>query len=256
MGKNKLKRFEEMKGFDHVFEPNWDDLSSKNFRLKGKWKNEFFNNKNPIVLELGCGKGEYAVNLAQAYPNKNFIGIDIKGARMWVGSKKAIELGLENIAFVRTKIELIQMLFEENEINEIWLTFPDPQIKKLKKRLSSASFLNSYKKLLDTEGRIHLKTDSELMFGFTKDIAIENDLPIFDECTDIYTQRTNDKLLTIKTFYEKQYLARDIKIKYLQFGIVDKEIINPEENEDRLQSEIVSRKQTRTNQIIRMRHIE
>lgn len=165
--KNKLKRFKENETFSNVIQPTRDEVVSGNFSFKGKWNQEFFKNNNPLVLELGCGKGEYSVGLAQKYPNKNFIGIDIKGARFWRGAKTAIEENIQNVAFLRSQIELIEFLFAEKEVDEIWITFPDPQIKykRTKHRLTNSEFLQRYKKILKKDGCIHLKTDSEFMHG-------------------------------------------------------------------------------------------
>ena len=167
--KNKLKRFSENETFDNVFQPTREEVVGDQFPLKGKWNKEFFKNDNPIVLELGCGKGEYSVGLAERFPEKNFIGIDIKGARFWRGAKTAIETGMNNVAFVRTQIELIHHIFTQNEVSEIWITFPDPQIKykRTKHRMTNAAFLDNYKKILKPNGLMHLKTDSEFMHGYT-----------------------------------------------------------------------------------------
>ena len=169
MGKNKLKRFRENETFTNVLQPSREEILSGNFPLKGKWASDFFQNENPIVLELGCGKGEYTVNLAQQYPQKNFIGVDIKGARFWRGAKTALEEKVPNAAFLRCQIELIDMIFASNEVAEIWITFPDPQIKykRTKHRLTNADFLEKYKKILAPDGLIHLKTDSEFLHGYT-----------------------------------------------------------------------------------------
>ena len=167
--KNKLKRFSENETFDNVFQPTREEVVGDQFPLKGKWNKEFFKNDNPIVLELGCGKGEYSVGLAERFPEKNFIGIDIKGARFWRGAKTAVETGMNNVAFVRTQIELIHHIFTQNEVSEIWITFPDPQIKykRTKHRMTNAAFLDNYKKILKPNGLMHLKTDSEFMHGYT-----------------------------------------------------------------------------------------
>src|SRR5574344_1931578 len=164
MGKDKLKRFAENLTFPNMFQQQFKQVQQEGFALRGKWAKDFFKNENPIVLELGCGKGEYTVGLAKMYPDKNFIGIDIKGARMWTGAKEADDASLKNVAFIRTHIEFIQRFFAEGEIAEIWLTFPDPQMKKLRKRLTSTRFLMAYHQLLKPQGVIHLKTDSSFMF--------------------------------------------------------------------------------------------
>ena len=167
--KNKLKRFKENETFVNVFQPKREELVGGTFALKGRWNQTFFNNDNPLVLELGCGKGEYSLGLARKYPDKNFIGIDIKGARFWRGAKTAIEDGINNVAFLRIQIELIEYAFANNEVDEIWITFPDPQIKykRTKHRMTNATFLERYKKVLRPEGIVNLKTDSEFMHGYT-----------------------------------------------------------------------------------------
>jgi len=167
--KNKLKRFNQNLSFSNVIQPEREEVTSGEFRFKGKWRQDFFKNDRPIVVELGCGKGEYSVYLAQQYPEKNFVGVDIKGARFWAGAKESLELGLSNVGFLRTQIELIDAIFEENEVDEIWITFPDPQIKfkRTKHRLTNPAFLDRYHTILKPEGRIHLKTDSEFLHGYT-----------------------------------------------------------------------------------------
>ena len=167
--KNKLKRFKENETFPNVFQPTREELVDDTFGLKGQWRDKVFKNDNPLVLELGCGKGEYTVGLAERYPNKNFVGVDIKGARFWRGAKTAIEHEISNAAFIRTQIELIEHVFEQNEVDEIWITFPDPQIKykRTKHRLTNLQFLERYKKVLKADGLVHLKTDSEFMHGYT-----------------------------------------------------------------------------------------
>ena len=178
MGKNKLAKFNEMKDFDNVYQVDFKSVLNKNFYLKGKWSSEVFKNHHPIVLELGCGKGEYTVGLAKRYPNKNFIGIDIKGARIYKGAKTALENNLQNVRFIRTRIDFISSFFAENEVAEIWLTFPDPQPKKFKKRLSSSTFLNRYSQFLSKNALIHLKTDSRLLYEYTKALAEVNKFEI------------------------------------------------------------------------------
>ena len=187
--KNKLKRFKENESFANVIQPKREVIINGNFSLKGKWNRQFGNN-NPIILELGCGKGEYAIGLAQRYPNKNFIGIDIKGARFWKGAKHAMEENLGNVIFLRTQIELIDLLFAQNEVSEIWITFPDPQIKykRTKHRLTNSKFLEKYRTILKEEGEIHLKTDSEFMHGYTLGISYTDwDLEIVYANHDVYT---------------------------------------------------------------------
>jgi len=218
--KNKLKRFIENESFDNVIQPSRDDLIKFNFVFRGKWKKKVFKNSNPIVLELGCGKGEYTINLAKLNPNKNYIGIDIKGARFWRGAKTATEEKLENVFFLRTQIELLDFIFEKNEIDEIWLTFPDPQIKfqRRKHRLTNTKFLSIYKNILNDSGIIHLKTDSEFLHGYTLGKLEEMSInPIFSN-HDIYKNSNAPVEATqIQTHYEKIYLNEGKKITYLNF---------------------------------------
>jgi len=221
-GKKKLKRFAENKTFTNVIEPFRNDIISGYFEFKGKWNTDFFRNDNPIVLELGCGKGEYSLALARKYPNKNFIGIDIKGARIWSGAKNALEEQLNNIGFVRTQIELIEYIFAENEISEIWITFPDPQIKykRTKHRLTNTDFLQRYRKILKKEGLVHLKTDSEFMHGYTLGLLHGEKHQILYANHNIYVNKGAPEIVTsVQTFYEKQYLEINKPITYIQFKI-------------------------------------
>ena len=218
--KNKLKRFIENESFDNVIQPSRDDLIKFNFVFRGKWKKKVFKNSNPIVLELGCGKGEYTVNLAKLNPNKNYIGIDIKGSRFWRGAKTAIEEKLENVIFLRTQIELLDFIFEKNEIDEIWLTFPDPQIKfqRRKHRLTNTKFLSIYKNILNDSGIIHLKTDSEFLHGYTLGKLEEMSINPIVSNHDIYKNSNAPFEATqIQTHYEKIYLNEGKKITYLNF---------------------------------------
>ena len=218
--KNKLKRFIENESFDNVIQPSRDDLIKFNFVFRGKWKKKVFKNSNPIVLELGCGTGEYTVNLAKLNPNKNYIGIDIKGARFWRGAKTATEEKLENVFFLRTQIELLDFIFEKNEIDEIWLTFPDPQIKfqRRKHRLTNTKFLSIYKNILNDSGIIHLKTDSEFLHGYTLGKLEEMSINPIVSNHDIYKNSNAPVEATqIQTHYEKIYLNEGKKITYLNF---------------------------------------
>ena len=222
MGKDKLKRFSQILTFGNVIQPKIN-FHSKDDDLKGNWST-VFNNENPLVLELGCGAGEYTVALAKDYPNKNFIGIDIKGARIWKGAKAALDEGLNNVRFLRTKVDFITKFFGENEVNEIWLTFSDPQPKKPKKRLSSKLFTDRYQEFLKINGVIHLKTDSDLLYDFTLEEIKSNNFKLLENITNIYKEsyeRSQElkKTLFIKTFYEKKWLDLEKTIKYLAFSI-------------------------------------
>ena len=220
--KNKLKRFSENETFSNVFQPTREEVVGNEFPLRGKWNSEFFKNDNPIVLELGCGKGEYSVGLAERFPEKNFIGIDIKGARFWRGAKTAVETGMNNVAFVRTQIELINHIFAENEVSEIWITFPDPQIKykRTKHRMTNAEFLERYKKILKPSGLMHLKTDSEFMHGYTLGLLHGLGHEVIYANHNIYKNEGAPAEVTgIQTFYESQYLEVNKPITYIQFRI-------------------------------------
>ena len=220
--KNKLKRFSENETFTNVFQPTREEVVGNEFPLRGKWNSEFFKNDNPIVLELGCGKGEYSVGLAERFPEKNFIGIDIKGARFWRGAKTAVESGMNNVAFVRTQIELINHIFAENEVSEIWITFPDPQIKykRTKHRMTNAEFLERYKKILKPSGLMHLKTDSEFMHGYTLGLLHGLGHEVIYANHNIYKNEGAPAEVTgIQTFYESQYLEVNKPITYIKFRI-------------------------------------
>lgn len=218
MGKNKLSKFADMEQFRHVFQVSSHSLrEGAMFELKGKWNTHFFGNSNPIVLELGCGKGEYTVGLAKLFPEKNFIGIDIKGARMWTGAKASNEAGLTNVAFLRTDIEMIAHCFAANEVSEIWITFPDPQMKKTTKRLTATNFIQNYLQFLQPNGLIHLKTDSNFLYTYTCEMVQLNAFKVIVNTNDLYATVHNDPILQIKTYYEQQWLDRGLTIKYLQF---------------------------------------
>jgi len=206
-----------MAGYPHVFQYPFAILQTQGFEMKGHWHEQFFSNNNPIVLELGCGKGEYAVGLGRIFPNKNFIGVDIKGARMWSGAKESLEAGMKNVAFLRTGIELISHFFAPGEVAEIWITFPDPQMKKVNKRLTSTRLMKMYREILSENGMIHLKTDSNFMYTYTYEMAKANAYPILFHTEDLYHSGTTDPILSIKTYYEQQWLDRGLNIKYIQF---------------------------------------
>lgn len=227
--KRKLERFAEMSTFSNVIQPTLDEVLDKNYILKGKWNESFFKNENPIVLELGCGKGEYTVGLAKNYTNKNFIGVDIKGARMWKGAKECINHNLSNVCFIRTRIELINSFFAPNEIESIWVTFPDPQLKKEKKRLTSSRFLNIYNNFVQISGSIHLKTDNNDLFLYTLDIANYNNLDIISYTSDLYNSNGNEEAKLFQTFYESKYLNEGLKIKYVHFKLNNNKIVEKPE---------------------------
>jgi tRNA (guanine-N7-)-methyltransferase len=218
MGKNKLQKFSDMNTFPNVFQYPFAKLhESGGFPLKGLWNESYFTNNNPVIVELGCGRGEYTVGLGRLFPDKNFIGIDIKGARMWTGAKEALEKEMKNVAFLRTDIEFVADFFDRGEVSEIWLTFPDPQMKKVNKRLTGTRFMKVYSQILADNGTVHLKTDSHFMFTYTKEMITANGFKT-NVCTeDLYGEGLADKILDIKTYYEQQWLDRGLKIKYIQF---------------------------------------
>jgi tRNA (guanine-N7-)-methyltransferase len=218
--KNKLKRFNQNLTFSNVIQPEREEITLGEFRYKGKWRQEFFKNDHPIVVELGCGKGEYSVYLAQQYPEKNFVGVDIKGARFWAGAKESLELGLSNVGFLRTQIELIEDVFAENEVDEIWITFPDPQIKfkRTKHRLTNPAFLDRYRTILQPEGRIHLKTDSEFLHGYTLGLLEGKGWEVDYAHHDVYGNAYSPKHVTaIQTHYERLFMEKGRLITYLTF---------------------------------------
>lgn len=225
MSKNKLSKFADMATYPHVFEPVVHPQNPAPSPLSGRWHADFFHNDRPIVLELGCGRGEYTVGLARLFPDKNFIGVDIKGARMWHGATESLHEGMTNVAFLRTHIEFIDRFFAPGEVSEIWLTFSDPQMKKVTKRLTSTYFLERYRRFLTDGGRIHLKTDSNFLFTYTDCMVTHNALPVAVRTTDLYHDLTSDagdetrRILGIQTYYESQWLARGLSIKYLAFHL-------------------------------------
>ncbi len=223
MGKGKLEKFAEMETFKNVFQYPFSVLENVPFDLKGHWCDDYFKNNHPIVLELGCGKGEYTVGLARLFPDVNFIGVDIKGARMWTGAKQALAEGLDNVAFLRTNIEMIDRFFAPDEVREIWLTFSDPQMKNARKRLSSTYFMNRYRRFLVDGGVVHLKTDSNFLFTYTSLMVEKNQLPLLQETADLYHTADVDeatrRILSIQTYYESMWMERGLNIKYMKFRL-------------------------------------
>ncbi len=219
MGKNKLKKFAEMEQLPNVFQFPFAALRDGGFPLKGRWNSDYFHNDNPIVLELGCGRGEYTVGLAEKLSAKNYIGIDIKGARMWTGAKHAATSGMGNVAFLRTNIELIDNFFAPGEVSEIWITFPDPQMKKVRKRLTGTRFLELYRHILVPGGIVHLKTDSPFLYTYTDALVRLNGFDVEVNTADLYHSGIDDEILGIKTYYEQQWLDRGLTIKYIKFHL-------------------------------------
>ena len=224
MSKGKLQKFAEMETFPNVFQFPYSAMAdNKPFAMKGSWRSDYFHNDDPIVLELGCGKGEYTVGLARLFPNVNFIGVDIKGARMHQGAKQALEEKLPNVAFLRTNIEIIDRFFDNDEVQEIWLTFSDPQMKNPRKRLSSTYFLQRYRHFLTDGGIVHLKTDSNFLFTYTSLMVEHNKLPLVFKTDDLYHTEGIDEatrqILGIQTYYESQWIDRGLNIKYLKFHL-------------------------------------
>jgi tRNA (guanine-N7-)-methyltransferase len=227
VGKNKLARWTELGLFENVVQPKIEDVSVKAHPLKGKWNKVIFKNENPIILELGCGKGEYTVGLASRFPDNNYIGIDIKGARMWRGAKTAKEQKLSNVAFLRMRIEFINSFFSTDEIDEIWIIFPDPHPggRNSNKRLTSPWFLNTYRLFLKNKGLVHLKTDNLELYNYTKTIVINNKLETTFATNDLYSENFSDDILSIRTHYEKIFLNEGLKINYLSFRLDNEKTI-------------------------------
>jgi len=215
MSKNKLQRFAENETFENLFQHNQFDVRKAPFPLKGRWHVNYFKNDNPIVLELGCGRGEYTVGMAQRFPDKNFIGIDRKGARIWRGCKDSLTQNLKNVAFLRIKIEDIEHYFSPNEVHEIWVTFPDPQLRKERRRLISPNFIAKYQKVLDATGIIHLKTDSRELYEYVENTAPIEHWNIVENISDVYALKKNSILTEIQTFYEKKWLKEEKIISYI-----------------------------------------
>ena len=223
MGKGKLAKFADMESYENVFQYPFSVIEQVPFEMKGHWREQFFHNDNPIVLELGCGKGEYAVGLAKQHPDMNFIGVDIKGARMWTGATQAIKEGIKNVAFLRTNIEIIDRFFDKDEVQEIWLTFSDPQMKNTRKRLTSTFFMERYRRFLVDGGTIHLKTDSNFLFTYTKYMVENNQLPVEVQTEDLYNdakvQEATEQVRRIQTYYEQMWLDRGLNIRYMRFHL-------------------------------------
>ncbi len=227
VGKNKQKRFADNKSYRHVIQAGFHEVYQKNHSLKGKWQSDFFKNENPIVLELGCGRGEYTVGLAKRFPDKNFIGVDIKGARLWKGAKTVQEDGMKNAAFVRTRIDFITSFFDADEVDEIWITFPDPQPKKnqARKRLTGPLFIDRYRRILRNKGLVHLKTDSNFFFEYTLEQIKEHRYEMLEMTRNLYGEKIDDldaetaDVLSIRTFYETLFLELGEWINYVRFQI-------------------------------------
>ena len=220
MSKGKLAKFADMETYANVFQYPYPVVSDVPFAMRGHWHEQYFKNENPITLELGCGKGEYTVGLARQYPDRNFIGVDIKGARMWTGATQALQENLNNVAFLRTNIEIIDRFFAPNEVQELWLTFSDPQMKNPRKRLTSTFFLERYRHFLSDRGAVNVKTDSNFLYTYTRIMAEHNRLPISEQTDDLYhpsTPTPPSPLTTLQTYYEQMWLERGISIKYIRF---------------------------------------
>ena len=235
MGKDKLRKFAENLTFECFVQPAFEEMFRTDHPLKGNWRKDFFKNDNPIVLELGCGKGEYTVALAERNPDKNFIGVDIKGARIWRGAKTATERKMGNVGFLRARIEFITSLFAEGEVDEIWITFPDPQMKKATKRLTSTYFMARYRQLLAPNGVIHLKTDSPFLYTYTQAMVKENGYPILADTNDLYGDGQwamgdgLEEARALQTHYEHQWLDRGLTIKYIAWQLpTEPSLIEPE----------------------------
>ncbi len=225
MGKNKIRRFQENLTFDHVVQPTFSELSRQELHYSGRWNSDFFKREAPLVLELGCGRGEYTVGLAQLMPDRNFLGVDIKGARIWRGARNAIELGLKNVGFLRTHVDHITRCFGEGEVDEIWLTFSDPQIGKARKRLTSPLFLQRYQRIMKVGGIIHLKTDSPILYEYTLEQIAEHQLPLIEKSANVYEDLVKrvptdqQAILNIRTYYESMWLEEGRTIHYVRFGV-------------------------------------
>ena len=236
MSKGKLAKFADMETYENVFQSPYSVVEHVPFEMQGHWHEQYFHNNNPIVLELGCGKGEYTVGLAKRYPHMNFIGVDIKGARMWTGATQAIKEGMKNVAFLRTNIEIIDRFFAPDEVQEIWLTFSDPQMKNPRKRLTSTFFMNRYRRFLIDKGIIHLKTDSNFLFTYTTYMVEKNHLPLVLSTSDLYAENSENsdyseysEAASIQTYYEQMWIDRGLNIKYMKFHLPHEgELVEPD----------------------------
>ena len=236
MSKGKLAKFADMETYENVFQYPYSVVEHVPFEMQGHWHEQYFHNNNPIVLELGCGKGEYTVGLAKRYPDMNFIGVDIKGARMWTGATQAIKEGMKNVAFLRTNIEIIDRFFAPDEVQEIWLTFSDPQMKNPRKRLTSTFFMNRYRRFLIDKGIIHLKTDSNFLFTYTTYMVEKNHLPLVLSTSDLYAENSENsyyseysEAASIQTYYEQMWIDRGLNIKYMKFHLPHEgELVEPD----------------------------
>ena len=235
MSKGKLAKFADMEKYENVFQYPFSVVEHVPFDMQGRWREDYFHNDHPIVLELGCGKGEYTVGLARMFPDINFIGVDIKGARMWTGATQALNEGLGNVAFLRTNIEIIERFFSPGEVQEIWLTFSDPQMKNPRKRLSSTTFLERYRKFLVDGGVVHLKTDSNFLFTYTTLLVEKNNLPVLWRTEDLYHDDGMDdatrQILSIHTYYENMWIERGLNIKYMKFRLPHEGLLEESEVE-------------------------
>ncbi len=225
MAKRKLQRFAENATFNHFFQPGWEELSA-GFSLCGKWNDDFFRNTNPVIIEIGCGKGEYTVDLSDKYPNCNFIGIDKKGARMWRGAKTSIEENRPNVAFIRIRAENIGKVFAPAEVDEIWITFPEPQPNSPRhsKRFTSPQFINRYRQVLKPGGIIHLKTDNDMFYNYTLDVISEGGHHLIYKNCDLYSNSGDPEVkdvIDVQTHYEKIWLEQGLTIKYLRFRLCE-----------------------------------
>jgi tRNA (guanine-N7-)-methyltransferase len=226
VGKGKLTKFEEVRSFENVLEPDLEELFQGGHELRGRWKDSFFSHAGPLYLELACGKGEYSVELARRYPDSNFLGIDIKGNRIWTGAKQALEEGLDNVRFLRTRVEFVDAFFGRDEVDGIWFTFPDPQTKKkrAKKRLTAPAFLEKYRGFLKPDGKLHLKTDNDTLYRFTQEVLQDGEYPVERDLSDVHASiegldEEEQEWMRIRTFYEEMAIQEGSSIKYIRFRL-------------------------------------